>query len=671
LKILTALAQAAQEIKNRLSAEITAIQKQTPEAIRKPACHAGTVVGKLIAGLSGVTQPKTVGTLASLTAAESAHLDKLNGDLAADPARVARQLVALKVRIDAFVVRLDALAKVTTAQTAQALRTKAEAFETARIAARAASDALFGDEPLPNVGSDVWRSLWDAARAYSQREAYPDKSFPVTEDSAVCVLCQQEITSVAASRLNRFEVFVKDESKRREEAAKVTYATALDSFRTARCSLPDLMTMVASIRDELGDDSLGQTVRHAAVSCLWRHRQIDRHHATQPEALYPVALALPLDDLRARAVSLAARAAGLTAERGSEARKKLIAERDELADRKWLGTVRSDVLAEIGRRKQIAALQTAIRDTATNRITTKSTEISEILVTNALRAQFAKEVARLGVADLAIELKQEKSAYGTPRFKVALTRKPNANVGEVLSEGEHRCVALAAFLAELATIDAKSGIVFDDPVSSLDHMHREAVANRLADEGQQRQVIVFTHDIAFLFLLDGACREPERKTHFAIRSISKGQDHPGFCNATPPLKAQPLHSVIESMQTRLNNERIHFDRGDQAAWEQTVRSLQEQLRTTWERAVEEALSPVLKRLANKVTTPGLAKITVITLHDCETMRAAFSRCSALLHSEAAGLNKPLPPPEKIEVEITTIRDWITSIEQRQDATKPV
>lgn len=414
--------------------------------------------------------------------------------------------------------------------------------------------------------------------------------------------------------------------------------------------------MVASIRDDLGDDILGQAVRHAAVSCLWKHRQIERHHATQTEDLYPAAAMLPLDTLRAHAASLATRAAGLTVEAGSEARKNLIAERDELVDRKWLGTVKADVLAEIDRRKQITALQTAIKD--------------EILVTNALRAQFAKEVARIGVAALAIELKQEKSAYGIPRFKVALTRKPDANVGEVLSEGEHRCVALAAFLAELATIDTKSAIVFDDPVSSLDHMHREAVANRLADEGQQRQVIVFTHDIAFLFLLDEACRDPDRNTRFAIRSISKGQDHAGFCNANPALKAQPLHSVIDSMQARLNNERVHYDRGNQEAWEQTVRSLQEQLRTTWERAVEEAISPVLKRLSNKVMTLGLAKITVITIQDCETMRAAFGRCSELLHSEAAGLNKPLPAPDKIEAEITTMRDWINSIEQRQNATKP-
>ena len=96
-----------------------------------------------------------------------------------------------------------------------------------------------------------------------------------------------------------------------------------------------------------------------------------------------------------------------------------------------------------------------------------------------------------------------------PHFRVSLIRKPEARVGKILSEGEHRCVALAAFLAELATTESRSAVVFDDPVSSLDHMHREAVAERLADEGQHRQVIVLTHDIDFLFLLDQSCRKTD------------------------------------------------------------------------------------------------------------------------------------------------------------------
>jgi wobble nucleotide-excising tRNase len=49
-----------------------------------------------------------------------------------------------------------------------------------------------------------------------------------------------------------------------------------------------------------------------------------------------------------------------------------------------------------------------------------------------------------------------------------------------VSEGEQRCLCIAAFFAELSTADDPSGIVFDDPVSSLDYKWREGVARRLA-----------------------------------------------------------------------------------------------------------------------------------------------------------------------------------------------
>jgi wobble nucleotide-excising tRNase len=67
-----------------------------------------------------------------------------------------------------------------------------------------------------------------------------------------------------------------------------------------------------------------------------------------------------------------------------------------------------------------------------------------------------------------------------------------------LSEGEKTCVALAAFLTELATAQHASALVFDDPVSSLDHRWRSSVAKRLVDEAKKRQVIVFTHDLVFV-----------------------------------------------------------------------------------------------------------------------------------------------------------------------------
>jgi energy-coupling factor transporter ATP-binding protein EcfA2 len=665
LRILAALAQACRTLHQRLDAEVATLQKQVPEAISNPSCQPDTAVGKLLANLGAPGAAEAVEELATLSEAERERLNQLTADLAADPARVSRQLLTLKTKVEGYILRLEHLEHATGDETAQELRSTASAYAAARAAANAASTTLFAKEPLPLIGSETWRGLWESARRYSEREAYAGQTFPVVDSPAVCVLCQQELAPEAAARLSRFETFIKDDSKQREGEAKAAYDASLAAFQATRISSEDVDAIVACVADELPDALLAVSLREAIQRQLERFEQIERDHATEVAPTYASVAPLPLEALRTHVAELEKRAASLSAEAGSEARKALVAERDELADRQWLGTIKADAVAQIGRLKKISGLQVAAQDTGTTRITTKSTEVAGTLVTNALRAQFAREVDRLGVASLAIELKQERSAYGIPRFKVALTRKPDASVGDVLSEGEHRSVALAAFLAELATIDAKSAIVFDDPISSLDHMHREAVAKRLVDEALQRQVIVFTHDIAFLFLLDQARDDLDPAPHFAIRSVSRGRDYAGFCNPEPPFNARPLTDIIEAMGRRLDAEKINFDRGNQPEWEKTVRSLQEQLRESWERAVEDALSPVLKRLSNKVATGGLSKVTAITLADCETMRAAFGRCSALLHSEAAGLNTPLPTPEAMKAEIVALGEWVNSIRGRQ------
>ncbi len=278
-------------------------------------------------------------------------------------------------------------------------------------------------------------------------------------------------------------------------------------------------------------------------------------------------------------------------------------------------------------------------------------------------------MARFEIADLAVELRQQNSAQGIPRFKVALTRKPTAAVGQVLSEGEHRCVALAAFMAELATTENKSGIVFDDPVSSLDHMHREAVAKRLVAEAAHRQVIVFTHDLAFLFELNSAADDAQPKPMVAISSISRGTDKAGFCRSEPPFKARRVSDITTSLRNKLSGERYHFEQGSQDEWRKTVKSIATTLRDTWEIAVEEAVGHVIRRLSNKVSTPGLVKLTAITVLDCEAMRDGFGRCSELLHSAAAALNRPLPRPDALTAEIEALATWADSLRQRQAAAR--
>jgi len=668
LRILAGLAQACQEVKAKLSSEIGALKDQTPAVLSKPGCKPDTPVGKLIAALSGKTKLEAVEHLAGLTAEKDARLQSLSGDFASDPARTVRQLQGQENRVKAVIDHVKLLAAIASDENRAALRDAYVQLATARSAAAAASADLFAGEPLPDIGTDIWKALWEAARSYSRASAYPGRPFPMTESGAHCVLCQQSLSEEASNRLSSFEAFVKDESKRREQKAAVAYDEKVEEISSRAFSMKDLAATIALVRDDIGPEELASILRREILQLAWRLRAILRTHRLSVLPDLPPPVVVSIDRLAAVLSGIATRVKGLQSEANSPQRAALIAERDDLIDRKWLGVVKADVLAHIDRLKAIEVVEKASKDTATNKITTQSARIAQVLVTNRLRGRFATEVDKLGVAGLAIELQQAKTTAGVPFFQVRLINKPNEPVGKILSEGEHRCVALAAFLAELSTVDAQSAIVFDDPVSSLDHLHRDRVAARLAEVGQTRQVIVFTHDMAFLLLLDEACRATKDRnaTPVAFRLISRAGDYAGYCHQDPPANVMPLDKVIDGMKAHLGNVKIHHKRGDQAKWLREVTSFQDQLRTTWERAVEEVVGPVIRRLSRKVDTTGFVKLTVITDEDCSTMRDAFGRCSALLHSQPGEINPRLPAPSVIEAEIGALERWITDIRDRQE-----
>jgi hypothetical protein len=375
LKMLASLAQSCQDVRQRINAEIKALQQQTPASISKPQCPPNTKVGKLIAELSATTTPDIVTALATLSEQEKTRLTVLNADLASDPARTARQLQASKNTIDRLIVHLQRLAAGLSDGKFEELISGHRAWKAAETASLAASGILFSHEPLPDIGSESWRALWEAARAYSQTAAYPGRAFPVTTDEARCVLCQQELQPDAADRLNRFEAFVKDDSKRREESTHAGYELTLHGIRALSVLEAQRADDLAFIRDQIGDAALADALRRSVVAALWRRRHILRNHVDHPDRPPPPLIPFPLDALGLHSRDLDTRATALLAQDDSSERRALIAERDELAAREWLAVTKDDVIAEIARRKEIAALQRVLSDTTTNRITSKSNEL--------------------------------------------------------------------------------------------------------------------------------------------------------------------------------------------------------------------------------------------------------------------------------------------------------
>ena len=347
-----------------------------------------------------------------------------------------------------------------------------------------------------------------------------------------------------------------------------------------------------------------------------------------------------------------------------EAKRHMAAEVKELRARQLLAKHEQLVLDEIERKKKIAAYELCLNDTKTQAITQKSTAVTRTAVTQKLKKSFQDELANLAFQHVEVELKEVGGAEGVLYHKLILTRAPGVDLPRVVSEGEQRCLSIAAFFAELSTADDPSGIVFDDPVSSLDYKWREGVARRLVDEAKARQVIVFTHDIVFLLLLKQFSEEEGvEQLDQHVKQLSKGA---GVCAEEMPWVALPVKKKIGYLKNEWQAADKLFRSGHQSAYEKEGKYLYGLLREAWERALEEVLlAGVVERFRAGVQTLHIAHVADITPEDCKTLDTAMTKCSKWCHDQAAAARAEVPKPDALKADIEVLESWVSDIRKRR------
>lgn len=215
LELLERLARATASLKDRVGGLKTTIEQQTPQVLKTPPAGTDTAVGKLLASFGPKTSEAKVRALAQMSDGERARLNDLRRDLSTDPRVAAQRLRSIRSELLQFKEEMTKLYDALALGAAGALRRAWIEQETARQAAEFAAATIFHDEPLPHVGSEAWRGLWEAARRYATQEAYVGHPFPAAEEGDRCVLCQQTLATDAAARFRRFEAFVQNETGKR------------------------------------------------------------------------------------------------------------------------------------------------------------------------------------------------------------------------------------------------------------------------------------------------------------------------------------------------------------------------------------------------------------------------------------------------------------------------
>ena len=666
MALLDRLGRVCDELRARVTTRIGTLADQTPVAIKTPSLSKGSAAGAFLHGLSAKSSPAELDLLIGLSDEEKGRLSALDGDLAQDPEKAAEKLRVRSGRLASSVEALNRLVdSVQTNKFAELRRLESDA-NSASAAARLASDSLFREAPLPGVGSDAWRFLWEAARTYSDEVAYPGRIFPAPVEDERCVLCQQPLEEDARGRQRAFETFVKGAAQK----AVADAAGELEEYRRnltgARMPVGEIRALVTLLKTELDRPGMASDVRRSALTAAWRLRALLAGEA-EPVAQAPV----PAEGLESLRKDIAERAKALSGDADSAERQALVSEHKELKDRLSLAAIAEDVRAEIARQIEIAALKKAEKTcgTGTKRlITTKNKDLSEKLITDVLRGRFAREVQKLRIGSMPIELRKVRDRDAQSFFKVALVDKPNEPIGEILSEGEHRCVALAAFLAELVTSRDYSGIVFDDPMSSLDHKYRKRVAKRLVEEAAHRQVIVFTHDLTFLFDLQRETEAAGQGVHY--QNVHRVQSRPGHVSNDLPIDAKAAWPMAAALRSELKTVRGDFDKWPEARRSLFADGFIGKLRKAWELGIADVIRPVMSRFDSQIKGSSLHKLAVIGDDDVIAVRSARARLSADLHASPETINPSETTHAELLKELQILEAWLKDVQERQK-TAPV
>ena len=661
LDILEELARVCQALKERVDDErSSALVDVTAFADLK----GDTAVGKFIGTLSGSSDVIACRSLADLNDAELQRLAEVSRALSDhDPLDKARRLRLEAGRLRRLYVTTSGLMALLSESTVLRLSELHGALQSAQQAVDLAHrEFSSGAEQLPGTGGSAWKTMFAAARDYS-RIAYPEVEFPVTSGGSRCLLCQQELRD-GASRLQTFEAFIQREVHARQQAALQGYRVASETFSHSVVSLGVSPEDLAEI--ETRDPQLKCSLLEFEAVSTHRHASVCSAISTGDWTTVRPLPDDPTDDIRSLASRLESEAETLERATDLESRVALQTELSEFEARTKLKLR----LREIETAIRLLDLQRRLSECSaslnTRGITAKATELAKAVLSENLDVALNREFEELGVEQLRVAFEPQPSR-GRLLHKLVLKAAVSSMPSAVMSEGEQRAIAIATFMAEVTLSGGSCGLIFDDPVSSLDHHRRERVASRLAREGLQRQVIVFSHDLYFVFLLL-ECAE-RHGVQVLEQSLTRGPEGFGVPLQGLPLAGMTTSSRIRNLNSRLQTIESLRRRNEVDLYRRETVDAYRELRLAWERATEEVLfGDSVVRFRKSIETNRLKGVSVED-DDYRAITRGMTKCSNFAHDGAALGASLIPEPAELKADIEELEAWRVKVVSRSEANR--
>ena len=655
LRLFTKLTATCELMKRRLENQVQAQVSTKPTF---PAEYANTPLATWYAALSANTQATEVDLQTVWRADHEAESNDINRRLAeTNPAAKAATLRRQKALVAELATDLrsqyDGLS---TEKCADYLRAKADA-KSKRLAADQDAKKVFEKAPLAGIGSESWRLLWEAAWKYSTEYAYPEVPFPNLADGSRCVLCQREFDAESRERFQAFEAFIKKELQKQALLSE-------QILQVVQTAIPEI-TETDTLRLKLDATGIIEVADRVMIEGFRSELAERRHTCLTAQAAGDIS-PLPKIDVKAHLEQLAAelekQAVSCDEDAKGQNRLQLEAKAKELRARKWINQQRQAIDSEIARLVAVQKLQAAIELTNTFALSRRKSILADELITSAYVDRFKAELASLKAQRLLVDMKKTRTEVGRVYHRITLRNTTrDVKTSDILSEGEFRIVSLAAFLADTEGRGAKTSFIFDDPISSLDQVYEEAAAQRLVALSKHRQVIVFTHRLSLVGLLE----KYSDKEHVNTTLVCLSRIRIGDITDLPITLMKTKQAANRLLNERIKVAKTAFQATDEE-YEKEAKGLCRDIRILLEQIVEsDLLCGVVRRYNPEVQTKGkiehLAKITPDDCKFVDDMMTAYSRYE---HSQPEEAPVELPKPDDIENDLRKIASFIETVQQR-------
>lgn len=574
------------------------------------------------------------------------ELDILNQSLeTSEPEKLKNKLVNTTALINEILNELKNLCNLFSDKNINDFLSKKQNFINKKRLSEDDAKKVFATSSLEGIGTESWRFLWEAAREYSLNMAYKHVDFPNISDHAHCVLCHQKLSDQAKERMSSFENYILSSVEMNVKKSEKEFKIVLNRLDR---NIEIENTLFKCDALGLRDDFIDQT-RKFYNSIKRRKETILKEDTLNFNEVY---IGSDIEEIKSYYTPF------VSACQKKENSVQSVIDNKKLNEKKKVTLLTTQFMYENNEiwteKEKNISLKKAFSATNTRKISIMKSLLSEKLITNEYILSFQKEIEKLGANNIKVSLVKSGTQKGKIYHKIILTNSTKkAALVNILSEGEFRVISIAAYLADLNYFSNHNPLIFDDPISSLDHIYEEKVAKRIIELSKERQIIIFTHRLTFAYLIELYAKNTNKCSFITLRKYPLGTPTKG------------LHFLHQKMKTAinliLNNEvpkikKLLLEKKF-AEYDTAMKSLCSSFRIIVEKGIEtELLSGIVLRFSRNISSMKIKNLNIIEESDVQIFDSLMTKYSSYEHSHS----------EEMPVSIINLGDIIQDLEHLKE-----